>query len=240
MIWIGICLLVVLALAPAAFVVLRARTARNERDSALALHRAQLDELDRDLASGLIVPAEHVTAQLEVQRRLLAADAALDEQASLGRRRIGAWLAIGLVPLAAVALYLTEGHPMLPAQPLAPRLAALHKDDTRTDDLLARLRAGLARMEPGDPNLVQGYLLLGQAEAAREHYAAAAKAWRMALDQNFDPELAARIAEAQTRADGRVSPDSADLFRRALDAAPKDAQWRMAAEQRIAESEHGQ
>jgi len=240
MIWIGICLLVVLALAPAAVAIIRASTARNEREAALALHRAQLDELDRDLAVGLIAPAEHVTAQLEVQRRLLAADASADRAATRGRRHLGTWLALGAVPLAAIGLYLTEGHPTLPAQPLAPRLAAMHAEDSRTEELLVKLREGLASMAPDDPNIVRGYLLLGQAEAAREHYAAAASAWHVALDRGFDPELAARIAEAQTRAEGRVSPASADLFRRALDAAPKDAPWRMAAEQRIAESEHGQ
>ncbi|NVN41475.1 c-type cytochrome biogenesis protein CcmI, partial [Ameyamaea chiangmaiensis] len=150
------------------------------------------------------------------------------------------WVALTLIPVAALALYLTEGHPSLPAQPLAPRHAAAVQEDTRTDVLLTQLRAGLDRVAPTDPNYVRGYLLLGQAEAAREHYAAAAAAWHKALDQQFDPELAARTAEAQTRADGRVSADSAALFRRALDAAPKDAEWRMAAEQRIAESEHGQ
>jgi cytochrome c-type biogenesis protein CcmH len=33
-------------------------------------------------------------------------------------------------------------------------------------------------------------------------------------------------AEGQTRLDGKVSPDSADLFRRALAAAPANAPWR--------------
>ncbi|MFT8775988.1 MAG: c-type cytochrome biogenesis protein CcmI, partial [Gluconacetobacter liquefaciens] len=61
---------------------------------------------------------------------------------------------------------------------------------------------------------------------------------RQATAIQFIPEIAARAAEAQTLADGRVTPESAALFRRALDAAPADAPWRMAAQQRIAESEH--
>ncbi|MDT8872784.1 hypothetical protein RAA17_20980 [Komagataeibacter rhaeticus] len=51
--------------------------------------------------------------------------------------------------------------------------------------------------------------------------------------------MAARAAEAQMMADGgHISPETADLYRRALDAAPPDAPWRMTVQQRIAQSEH--
>ena len=64
-------------------------------------------------------------------------------------------------------------------------------------------------------------------------------AWRQALrDGPFEPTLAAQTAEAQARGDGVVSAETAALFRQALDAAPKDASWRLLAEQRIAQSEH--
>ena len=47
--------------------------------------------------------------------------------------------------------------------------------------------------------------------------------------------LAAMAADAASRAEGRISPDSAALFRQALAAAPADAPWRSVVEQRLAE-----
>ncbi|ACI52660.1 cytochrome c-type biogenesis protein CcmI [Gluconacetobacter diazotrophicus PA1 5] len=238
MIWIGIFLLSTVVLLPAIVAIRRTDRLTDERASALLLHYAQLAELDRDRQDGLIADSEHLGAVLEVQRRLLATDAAPARSLGRAARVPAVVVALLLIPASAVGLYLLCGHPALPAQPLAPRLAALHAQDHRDDALLAELRTGLARMAPDDPNRFRGYLLLGQAEAARMHYADAAEAWRQATAIQFIPEIAARAAEAQTLADGRVSSDSAALFRRALDGAPADAPWRMAAEQRIAQSEH--
>ena len=55
----------------------------------MALHRAQLAELDRDLAEGRIAAAEHANAVLEVQRRLLTAARRAPKRgraSALGRR----------------------------------------------------------------------------------------------------------------------------------------------------------
>ena len=90
-------------------------------------------------------------------------------------------------------------------------------------------------MDPTTDRARQGYVLLGNVEEARGNDTAAAAAWRTALQGRFDPALAARAAEATVRAEGGVSPGSAALFRRALAAAPPDAPWRSAVEQRLAE-----
>ena len=77
MIWLSIALLSLLALTPAALPLWqRARQIRDERSAALALHEAQLVEIDRDLAIGLIAPTEHDIARLEIQRRIPSADTA--------------------------------------------------------------------------------------------------------------------------------------------------------------------
>lgn len=240
MIWLSIALLSLLALAPAAFPLWRrTRQIRDERSAALDLHDAQLAEIDRDLTIGLIAPTEHDIARLEIQRRILSADTA-PTQAADTIAPAWAWGALGLIPLAAIGLYLTNGVPSLPAQPLGPRLVAQHMQNTRNNAVLDRLRQTLAQLPATDPNLRQGYLLLGQAEAARAHYAEAAEAWNHALQISFDPEVAARTAEAMTRASGHVTPEALTLFSKALDAAPKDAPWRDAALARIAEGEHEQ
>ncbi|GAN59993.1 hypothetical protein ACI01nite_02150 [Acetobacter cibinongensis] len=240
MIWLSIALLSLLALTPTALPLWRrTRLIRDERSAALALHEAQLSEIDRDLAIGLIAPTEHDIARLEIQRRILTADTAPTE----ARDAIASplvWVGLGVIPLAAIGLYLTNGVPNLPAQPLGPRLVAQHMENTRNDGVLARLRQTLAQLPDTDPNRRQGYLLLGQAEASRAHYAEAAEAWNHALQISFDPEVAARTAEAMTRANSHVTPDALELFRKALDAAPKDAPWRSSVQARIAQGEHDQ
>ncbi|GCE79787.1 c-type cytochrome biogenesis protein CcmI [Komagataeibacter oboediens] len=239
MIWIGICLLGVIALLPALISFRRTTLLRDERETALVLHQAQLAELERDLVEGMIAPSEHDSARLEIQRRLLGTDMLPAFVAGQGAPTGGITAALIALPVAAVGLYLTVGHPSLPAQPLAPRLVALQHEDHRNDAIIDRLRDQLKQIPAGDPSLFQGYVLLGQAEAGRDHYAAAAQAWRSAIEQRFDPEVAARAAEAQMMADGgHISPETADLYRRALDAAPPDAPWRMTVQQRIAQSEH--
>ena len=82
----------------------------------------------------------------------------------------------------------------------------------------------------------RGYVMLGELEAGRGNLAAAAAAWQTALDAGFDPLLAARTADALSAVAGKVTPEAATLFRRALAEGPKDAPWRSYAEQRLASS----
>ena len=51
MIWLALVLMAAAAMAPLALSLNRDAAARNRRDAAVALHRAQLVELDRDLAA---------------------------------------------------------------------------------------------------------------------------------------------------------------------------------------------
>src|SRR5260370_21061044 len=73
MIWFALLLLAAAAVAPLAWSLRRAARSLGRREADVALHRAQLVELDRDLAEGRIAPSEHAAAGLEAQRRLLAA-----------------------------------------------------------------------------------------------------------------------------------------------------------------------
>ncbi len=235
--WLEIALLCALALLPALRAGRRGAVGRDRLGPALALHRAQLRELERDAAHGLTEAGEQQAARLEVQRRLLAAADEAEPPPRPGGGRL-VFLALLPVPPLAVALYLVGGHPTLPPQPLALRRTQAEAQLRQDDALIASLRRGLARLDAAAPEARRGYLLLGQAEAARGHWAAAATAWGAVLDQGFDPTLAVQVAEARTRADGFVSPASAALFRRALDTRPADAPWRLLAEQRLAQSEH--
>lgn len=237
MIWTDIALLSLLALLPSAATLWRRAVIRDERSAALALHDAQLVELDRDLATGMIAPSEHGVARLEIQRRILMADRAPTSGTErAARKRLV--VALALIPCAAVGLYLTGGHPGFPAQPLQPRLEAIAARDAKAGQAIDRLRDALAKMSPTDPSLRQGYILLGQAEASRGRDRDTVAAWRKALDMEFQPDLAIELAEEQVRVDGHISADSLSLYRQALERAPKTAPWRQAVEQRIAQGEH--
>ena len=231
MIWLLVVALAVAALAPLALVLRRGGAVRGAKDLAVALHLGQLAELDRDLAEGRIMPAEHATAKLEVQRRLLAA-AGDAEPAAAVRSRTPLIAALVLVPLAAFALYAVGGSPGLPSVP-KEQVQALARQQADEDALLGQLRERLATMDPASERARQGYVLLGNVEEGRGHDAAAAAAWGVALQSQFDATLAARAAEAASRAEGGVSEASAALFRRALDAAPPGAPWRGVVEQRL-------
>ena len=225
----GLIVLLALAVLAPLLLVLRGRAGtRGARDLALDLHRAQLRELDRDLAEGRLLPAEHKTAVLEVQRRLLAAAAAQEAPPRAGAR----WPVIATaiaIPLVAIPLYVFSG-----SQPFMPSVSGESQQARLAEQaaLIEQLRLRLSVMDPDTDRARQGYALLGSVEEARGNDAASAAAYRMALHGKFDATLAARAAEASVRAEGGVSAGSAALFQRALAAAP-DAPWRSAVEQRL-------
>jgi len=235
MIWLAIVILAAVSLAPLALALRRASFARGRREAAMTLHRAQLAELDRDLAEGRIAPTEHENAKLEVQRRLLAA--ASDSEPGLHTGSASAvMIALVLVPIGALALYLIGGSPDLPAEPLAERVAAAQAREAHDAALIAELRRRLDVLDPHSEQARQGYVLLGNAEASRGRLKEAADAWRTALTVRFDPTLAAEAGEAITEVNGKVTGEAAGLFRRALAEAPAEAPWRPMAEKRLSEA----
>lgn len=235
MIYLSFAALALLALAPLGWSLLRRGAGRGARESALAVYRAQLAELERERAEGRLGAPEFDAARLEVQRRLLAtADTAETGPARASRAPLLATLL--LVPIAGAGLYLIAGKPDLPAEPLAERVAQADRDPQQTDAMIAKLRSVIATLEPTSEKARQGLLLLGNAEDSRGRLPEAAMAWRQAVAIRFDPDLAALTAEAQTRISGRVSDDSAFLFRRALVEGKPDAPWRKLVEARLAEA----
>ena len=234
MIWLAIAVLAGVSLAPLALSLRRAAVARSRRDAAITLHRAQLAELDRDLADGRIAASEQASAALEVQRRLLAAAGGTEPDTSANATST-VWFALALVPIGALALYLVGGSPEMPAQPLADRIAAARVREAREAALIAELRRRLTEIDPHSEQSRQGYVLLGNAEASRGRLQDAADAWRTALTVRFDATLAAETAEAITEVNGKVTAEAAALFHRALAEAPPDAPWRPMAEKRLSE-----
>ena len=233
MIWALVFLLAVLTLAPLAWTVTRDPGIRGRRDAAIALHRAQLGELDRDLAAGRLMPEEHTAAQLEVQRRLLA-DAALKEHEPPPPGRITLIATSIAVPALALALYLQGGHPFYQAERAAAAVQPRGAEaDRQADALISQLRARLAVMDPKSDRAREGFVILGRTELSLGRLTEAADAWRQALAARFDPTLAASTAELMTESEGHVSDEASALFKRALAEAPADAPWRKPLEARL-------
>ena len=231
MIWAAIFALIAVAIAPLAFPLRRAAAIKGERDPARALHRAQLLELDRDLAESRILPDEHKIAVLEVQRRLLAVP---DDKAVVDGAKWPVIAALVLVPVAAMGLYARGGQPYVPTVARDPVVQAALKKQAEENALIEQLRERLQSLDPASDQARQGYTLLGNVEEARGRDKAAAAAWQQALVGKFDPLIAAEAAEAASRDEGVVSDNSAVLFRRALAEGPANAPWRSVAEQRLA------
>lgn len=223
-------LLAVVALAPLLLSLLRATRVRGRREADVALYRARLNELDRERDEGRITAAEHAAATAETGRHLIAAAATVETGAPKGRIT-PVVLAFLLVPAAGLALYLVAGSPGMPAAPFAEVQAERAKEA----QLIAELRARLAGMDPHSERARTGWVLLAGAERARGNFGAAADAYKTALAARFDPETAFRAGTMVMAAQGEITDEARDLYRRALAAAPADAAWRPMAEQLLAQ-----
>jgi cytochrome c-type biogenesis protein CcmH len=158
-------ILALLLTAPLLF-AFRGGAARGRREAALAMHRAQLQELQRDLADGRIAPQDYDGAKLEVERRLLSADALTDAPLSGNAR----WLlvATGLaVPVMAFLLYLPGSTPNVPSEPHAKWVAQQQKSQQQMDAMIAALRVHLATVDPNSADASEGQALLAEALAER-------------------------------------------------------------------------
>jgi len=137
---------------------------RNRRETAMVLHRAQLDELARDLAEGRIAQAEYAGAKLEVERRLLAADTLAEPEATGNAKLLLLATAI-VVPIMAFALYLPGSTPHLPSEPHAKWMAQQQKSRDQVRFLITQLRAHLATVDPNSVDASEGQAYLAEALA---------------------------------------------------------------------------
>ncbi len=188
----------------------------------LAVYRAQLDELERDRERGVIEESELDSARLEVQRRMLAADARRDRAGGMASAKAGWGLALAValgVPLAAGAVYLWFGNPAVDSQPFAERQrealpsAGGGEPLADVDTMMARLRERLAEQ----PDDLQGWINLGRAAFVLGDYAEAVSAYgrAVALDGALG-QLHSALGEAHVMLAGGIVTEAA---RRALEAA---------------------
>jgi cytochrome c-type biogenesis protein CcmH len=192
---------------------------------ARAVYRDQLAELGRDRERGIIDAAQEEAARREIERRLLASDRPDTPGTVTARPVLATALGLGTIALA-VGFYAAVGSPGMPDRPYADRATeravAAHRMPTDLNKAVADLETKLK----ANPNNLDGWILLGRTEAARQHWEKSAEAMRhaVALAQNR-PDLAAAYGEVQVMADGGlVTPRARDAFAAALALRPNDPQ----------------
>jgi len=188
MIYLAFAVLAALVALALVWPLLRARSDGARRDG-LVVYRDQLEELDRDLARGLIDAGGVAAARREIERRIIAEGARHDAPAPArtGRRLVPAGLVTLVVVAGAAVIYADLGSPELPALPFdlrqdAQTPAVATEEEAQINEMIARLEQRLAD-NPGDAD---GWLLLANTNAFVGRYSAAAQAMTEVLA--IDPE----------------------------------------------------
>jgi cytochrome c-type biogenesis protein CcmH len=215
--WFGLALMTAAAILAVLWPLAR-RVGPSRSGGDVAIYRDQLDEIERDRAAGLIEDNEAASAQVEVSRRLIAAADAQpappsDVPSASWRRRAVAIVALVLLPLGATGLYLALGSPLLPDQPLAPRLAAARGNQS-VDTLIAQVEAHLER----NPEDGRGWEVIAPVYLRLGRFDDAVKARRNALRLNgTSAEREAALGEALVfAANGVVTAEAKAAFERAV------------------------
>lgn len=217
-----------------AWALLRGAAAAGERaEYDLQVLRAQIKELDRERELGLVSAEDAAAARLEIERRILIADAARGQGPvkRLGSAERIAAVAISLmVPAAAFGAYLYLGAPEVPGVPHAERPAVAQGQaggapgapDVAT--MVARLEQRLA----DNPDDVEGWAILGRSYIVmgRPEDALVALDRAIALNDEVPFLHSARGEALALAAQGIVTPAAREAFGRALALDPDDARAR--------------
>lgn len=189
-----------------------------------AVYRDQLQEVERDLARGVLNATEAASARLEVERRLLAT-AGTDQETAVPRRRRLMAVSIGIiVAVWATGFYMILGAPGVADMPFGDRdkptaTSAGHRD---VEEAAARLEARL-KSTGGDAD---GWMLLARTESGLAHWDKAAEAYgrvlQLAPDRAGAPVQAALGETLTLAAQGMVTPRAKDAFRAATAKEPKN------------------
>jgi cytochrome c-type biogenesis protein CcmH len=216
----------------------------------LRVYRDQLREVDRDLARGVITPADAERLRTEVARRVLEADRALgdgngpeDTAAPPLPTLVMAGL-VAAVMLGGVWTYFRLGAPGYPDLPIAERLAMSDQLYRTRPPQAAAEAAAAARAPapaPADPTFtalmdklrsalkdrpddLEGHRLLARNESGLGNYAAAMAAQRQViaiLGNSVSADDHAMLAEIMILgAGGYVSPEAEAEIKRALQLDP--------------------
>lgn len=211
----------------------------------LRVYQDQLREVGRDLERGVINEDDAQRLRTEIGRKVLEADRRLSGASGRGASgaTIGAAVLLGLALAAAVGIYLREGSPGQPDQPLAQRIADAQRTyenrpsqasaeaeapprpappeiEGEYADLVQQLREAVAR-NPDDP---QGLALLASNEARLGNLPAARVALERLIELRGDDARAGELMQLSAlmvdAAGGVITPEAEQMLARALQRDP--------------------
>ncbi|KKJ76042.1 hypothetical protein WH95_14820 [Kiloniella litopenaei] len=204
-------------------------------ESDLAVYKDQLTEIDKDLKAGNIAEAQAEIARIEIQRRILNAgqeQSATTKGQPLSPNTMKGLLAclIVIFPIAGLSLYMYLGQPGIPGMPLAERditaermAIAQQQNDQRNQEMMGLAEKLRARLE-NEPQNLEGWMLLGSTYAEIGQFSLAEKVFRQAMENNPpNPMIYSALGEMMVaQAEGQVSSDALELFRKTLELDPRD------------------
>ncbi len=147
--------------------------------SNLQVLKAQLQQLDQDLARGSLDAAMHRSARAEIERRVLEEEAVASAPVRTGSPR-ATLLLLGLaVPVLVLGLYAAIGNPAA----LAPHARATPGEPTpqQVEAMVAQLAERMEKQPPGNPADTEGWVMLGRSYAVMQRYPEASRAFARAL-----------------------------------------------------------
>lgn len=186
------------------------------------VYQAQINDIERDGARGLLGADEAEALRVEAARRLLRSGEAVVRPASQGRaallrRRVAALVIAVALPLGGGLIYLKSGSPELPGQPLAARNMA-SAEGLDVQRALAQIEQHLAA-NPGD---LRGWDLVAPLYLRMGRPVDAARAYQAAITHGgASAERWAALGEARmVAASGMVTADARAAFEEALKLEP--------------------
>jgi cytochrome c-type biogenesis protein CcmH len=232
--WMILTVMVALAVCGLTIPLVRRYEQRPDKADALDILKAQLTDVDAQLANKMIGESEADSLRAEIRRRILVESREKPQVARPIPTSAMPWVALGLVAivaLSATAIYAMMGHPELTSGAAAPapeQAAAAPADPAKhpmgdISSMITQLEAKLTAA-PNDP---QGWQMLGWSYMRTGRPADAARAYGRAV--SLDPgnvEYVSAQGEAMVQADGKVSDEAANIFRKALKIDPADPRAR--------------
>ena len=201
----------------------RERVSPDPEATNLAVLRDQVAELAADLARGTLTQERYEQAKLELERRVLDEVKPGELAGTASPPAASAWTAaiLGVViPVAAVALYVTVGSP---GALLAQAPGASGPRHEVTPEQLEGMVAKLAAHVEKNPDDAQGWTLLARSYYVMSRYPEAVRAYeRAAALVPRDADLLADYADALAVTQGRsLQGQPLELVQRALEIDPE-------------------